>query len=78
MSTFTAHRTARGFTLLEVMLAIVLLALLLAGTWGAIETSLENTLLNHIRKVPEVEILIRASARISLRLRMPPAAVIGR
>jgi general secretion pathway protein J len=32
-------RTARGFTLLEVMLAIVLLALLLAGTWGAIRTT---------------------------------------
>jgi general secretion pathway protein J len=28
-----------GFTLLEVMLAIVLLALLLAGTWGAIRTT---------------------------------------
>jgi general secretion pathway protein J len=38
----TAHRpsrTAGGFTLLEVMLAIVLLALLLAGTWGAIRTT---------------------------------------
>lgn len=32
-------RGARGFTLLEVMLAIVLLALLLAGTWGAIRTA---------------------------------------
>jgi general secretion pathway protein J len=32
-------RVARGFTLLEVMLAIVLLALLLAGTWGAIRTT---------------------------------------
>lgn len=29
----------RGFTLLEVMLSIVLLALLLAGTWGAIRTA---------------------------------------
>jgi general secretion pathway protein J len=32
-------RPSRGFTLLEVMLAIVLLALLLAGTWGAIRTA---------------------------------------
>ena len=32
-------RAAQGFTLLEVMLAIVLLALLLAGTWGAIRTT---------------------------------------
>ena len=31
--------TSAGFTLLEVMLAIVLLALLLAGTWGAIRTT---------------------------------------
>ena len=30
---------SKGFTLLEVMLAIVLLALLLAGTWGAIRTT---------------------------------------
>jgi general secretion pathway protein J len=30
---------AKGFTLLEVMLAVVLLALLLAGTWGAIRTA---------------------------------------
>ena len=30
---------SKGFTLLEVMLAIVLLALLLAGTWGAIRTA---------------------------------------
>jgi general secretion pathway protein J len=35
----TARRSAHGFTLLEVMLAIVLLALLLAGTWGAIRTA---------------------------------------
>lgn len=35
----TARRSASGFTLLEVMLAIVLLALLLAGTWGAIRTA---------------------------------------
>ena len=38
-----ARRSSRsassGFTLLEVMLAIVLLALLLAGTWGAIRTA---------------------------------------
>jgi general secretion pathway protein J len=33
---------ARGFTLLEVMLAIVLLALLLAGTWGAIRTAVHG------------------------------------
>jgi general secretion pathway protein J len=33
------RRSAHGFTLLEVMLAIVLLALLLAGTWGAIRTA---------------------------------------
>ncbi|MGH8171631.1 MAG: prepilin-type N-terminal cleavage/methylation domain-containing protein [Rhodanobacteraceae bacterium] len=33
------RRSASGFTLLEVMLAIVLLALLLAGTWGAIRTT---------------------------------------
>ena len=39
MKTITLHRSARGFTLLEVMLAIVLLALLLAGTWGAIRTA---------------------------------------
>jgi general secretion pathway protein J len=32
-------RSSSGFTLLEVMLAIVLLALLLAGTWGAIRTA---------------------------------------
>ncbi len=31
--------SARGFTLIEVMLAIVLLALLLAGAWGAIRTA---------------------------------------
>jgi general secretion pathway protein J len=34
-----ARRRNAGFTLLEVMLAIVLLALLLAGTWGAIRTA---------------------------------------
>jgi len=39
MNARSTHRTARGFTLLEVMLAIVLLALLLAGTWGAIHTA---------------------------------------
>jgi general secretion pathway protein J len=39
MNTRVPHRPARGFTLLEVMLAIVLLALLLAGTWGAIRTA---------------------------------------
>ena len=39
MNTHASHRPARGFTLLEVMLAIVLLALLLAGTWGAITTA---------------------------------------
>ena len=33
------RRHSGGFTLLEVMLAIVLLALLLAGTWGAIRTA---------------------------------------
>ncbi len=33
------QRAAGGFTLLEVMLAIVLLALLLAGTYGAIRTA---------------------------------------
>ena len=32
-------RGSAGFTLIEVMLAIVLLALLLAGTWGAIRTA---------------------------------------
>jgi hypothetical protein len=32
------------------------------GTWGAIETSIENTLLNHIRKVSDVETVIRANA----------------
>jgi general secretion pathway protein J len=32
----------RGFTLLEVMLAILLLALLLAGTWGAIRTAVRG------------------------------------
>ena len=39
MTTRLPSRGARGFTLLEVMLAIVLLALLLAGTWGAIRTT---------------------------------------
>jgi general secretion pathway protein J len=39
MKAIATHRSARGFTLLEVMLAIVLLALLLAGTWGAIRTA---------------------------------------
>jgi len=39
MSVRPPMRAARGFTLLEVMLAIVLLALLLAGTWGAIRTA---------------------------------------
>ena len=39
MKTFAPPGSARGFTLLEVMLAIVLLALLLAGTWGAIRTA---------------------------------------
>lgn len=34
-----ADRTSAGFTLLEVMLAILLLALLLAGTFGAIRTA---------------------------------------
>ncbi len=33
---------ARGFTLLEVMLAILLLALLLAGTYGAIRTAVHS------------------------------------
>lgn len=32
-------RAAGGFTLLEVLLSIVLLALLLAGTWGAVRTT---------------------------------------
>ncbi len=39
MSARRPMRPSRGFTLLEVMLAIVLLALLLAGTWGAIRTA---------------------------------------
>jgi len=39
MTTRLPSRGARGFTLLEVMLAIVLLALLLAGVWGAIRTA---------------------------------------
>jgi len=39
MNAIAARRTMNGFTLLEVMLAIVLLALLLAGTWGAIHTA---------------------------------------
>ncbi|HEX5123770.1 MAG TPA: prepilin-type N-terminal cleavage/methylation domain-containing protein, partial [Rhodanobacteraceae bacterium] len=39
MSARLPSRIARGFTLLEVMLAVVLLALLLAGTWGAIRTA---------------------------------------
>ena len=39
MKRATISRRASGFTLLEVMLAIVLLALLLAGTWGAIRTA---------------------------------------
>lgn len=34
-----ARHAARGFTLLEVLLAIVLLALLLAGTYGAVRTA---------------------------------------
>ena len=38
-SRFPIPRSSSGFTLLEVMLAIVLLALLLAGTWGAIRTA---------------------------------------
>lgn len=33
---------ARGFTLLEVMLAILLLALLLAGTWGSIRATVRS------------------------------------
>ena len=37
----TAAR-ARGFTLLEVMLATLLLALLLAGTYGAIRTAVRS------------------------------------
>ena len=36
---FAGGRLARGFTLLEVMLAILLLALLLTGTYGAIRTA---------------------------------------
>jgi general secretion pathway protein J len=38
-SRFAIRSPSSGFTLLEVMLAIVLLALLLAGTWGAIRTT---------------------------------------
>jgi general secretion pathway protein J len=34
-----ANRRSSGFTLLEVMLAIVLLAVLLAGVWGAVRTA---------------------------------------
>jgi general secretion pathway protein J len=37
-----AAKRAGGFTLLEVMLSIVLLALLLAGTWGAIHTAVRS------------------------------------
>jgi general secretion pathway protein J len=37
-----AHRDVRGFTLLEVMLATMLLALLLAGTYGAIRTAVHS------------------------------------
>lgn len=36
-------RRGRGFTLLEVLLAIVLLAVLLAGTYGAIRTAVRAT-----------------------------------
>lgn len=39
MRTPVAHRRSRGFTLLEVMLALLLLGLLLAGTVGAIRTA---------------------------------------
>ena len=39
MRVFAANRSARGFTLLEVMLALLLLGLLLAGTVGAIRTA---------------------------------------
>lgn len=36
------HSRSRGFTLLEVMLATMLLALLLAGTYGAIRTAVHS------------------------------------
>jgi len=39
MRAFDANRSSRGFTLLEVMLALLLLGLLLAGTVGAIRTA---------------------------------------
>lgn len=37
------HRRSAGFTLLEVMLAILLLAMLLAGTFGAVRTATRAT-----------------------------------
>ena len=51
---FAEKEAANGFNTLFSHAAV--------GTWGAIETSIENTLLNHIRKVPDVETLIRANA----------------
>ena len=51
---FAEKEAANGFNTLFSHAAV--------GTWGAIETSVENTLLNHIRKVPDVEARIRASA----------------
>ena len=37
------YSKTRGFTLLEVMLAILLLAMLLAGTFGAVRTATKAT-----------------------------------
>jgi hypothetical protein len=51
---FAEKEAATGFNTLFSHAAV--------GTWGAIETSVENTLLNHIRKVPDVESVIRANA----------------
>jgi hypothetical protein len=51
---FAEEEAATGFNTLFSHAAV--------GTWGAIETSIENTLLNHIRKVSDVETVIRTSA----------------
>ena len=46
-------RPARGFTLIEVTLAILLFALLLAGTYGSIRTAVRSIASGEVERVTQ-------------------------